>query len=130
MIRPLGVDLASELPAAFFNGVVGGGRVRLDVAAGERFDVLPGWILRLLGAGAGEDDLLLERRLLVRPKLLIRSPDLFHIHNAHQALRRLLQRAKGWPTSLMSTATTLYYLSGSMLVIYVSDFLQRLGHPD
>ena len=38
-----------------------------------------------------------------------------------------LQRAKGWPTSLMSTATTLYYLSGSLLVIYVSDFLQRLG---
>ena len=38
-----------------------------------------------------------------------------------------LQRAKGWPTSLMSTATTLYYLSGSLLVIYVSDILQRLG---
>ncbi len=38
-----------------------------------------------------------------------------------------LQRARGWPTSLMSTATTLYYLSGSLLVIYVSDILQRLG---
>lgn len=38
-----------------------------------------------------------------------------------------LQRAKGWPTSLISTATTLYYLSGSILVIYVSDILQRLG---
>jgi MFS family permease len=38
-----------------------------------------------------------------------------------------LQRSKGWPTSLMSTATTLYYLSGSVLVIYVSDMLQRLG---
>lgn len=38
-----------------------------------------------------------------------------------------LQRAKGWPTSLMSTATTLYYLSGSLLVVYVSDILQRLG---
>lgn len=38
-----------------------------------------------------------------------------------------LQRAKGWPTSLMSSATTLYYLSGSLLVIYVSDILQRLG---
>ena len=38
-----------------------------------------------------------------------------------------LQRAKGWPTSLMSTATTLYYLSGSLLVIYVADILQRLG---
>jgi MFS family permease len=38
-----------------------------------------------------------------------------------------LQRTKGWPTSLMSTATTLYYLSGSLLVIYVSDILQRLG---
>jgi len=38
-----------------------------------------------------------------------------------------LQHTRGWPTSLMSTATTMYYLSGSMLVIYVSDFLQRLG---
>ena len=38
-----------------------------------------------------------------------------------------LQRTKGWPTSLMSTATTLYYLSGSILVIYVSDILHRLG---
>lgn len=38
-----------------------------------------------------------------------------------------LQRAKGWPTSLMSTATTLYYLSGSVLVVYVADMLQRLG---
>ena len=38
-----------------------------------------------------------------------------------------LQHARGWPTSLMSTATTLYYLSGSLLVIYVSDFMQRLG---
>jgi MFS family permease len=38
-----------------------------------------------------------------------------------------LQHARGWPTSLMSTATTMYYLSGSLLVIYVSDFLQRLG---
>ena len=38
-----------------------------------------------------------------------------------------LQRAKGWPTWLISTATTLYYLSGSLLVIYVSDILHRLG---
>ena len=38
-----------------------------------------------------------------------------------------LQRARGWPTSLMSSATTLYYLSGSLLVIYVSDILERLG---
>ena len=38
-----------------------------------------------------------------------------------------LQRVRGWPTSLMSTATTLYYLSGSLLVVYVSDILQRLG---
>lgn len=38
-----------------------------------------------------------------------------------------LQRSKGWPTSLISTATTLYYLSGSVLVVYVADMLQRLG---
>ena len=30
-----------------------------------------------------------------------------------------LQRAKGWPTSLISTATTLYYLSSIGLVIFV-----------
>lgn len=38
-----------------------------------------------------------------------------------------LQRAKGWPTSLMSSATTLYYLCGSLFVVFVSDILQRLG---
>ena len=38
-----------------------------------------------------------------------------------------LQRAKGWPTSLISTATTLYYLTGSVLVVYVAYMLQRLG---
>ncbi|MDQ8727114.1 MFS transporter [Bradyrhizobium sp. LHD-71] len=38
-----------------------------------------------------------------------------------------LQRAKGWPTSLISTATTAYYLCGALLVVYVSDILQRLG---
>ncbi len=31
-----------------------------------------------------------------------------------------LHRSKGWSTSLMSTATTLYYLSGSGLVIWDS----------
>jgi MFS family permease len=38
-----------------------------------------------------------------------------------------LQRTRGWPTSLMSTATTMYYFTGSMLVVYVADILQRLG---
>src|SRR5438477_8403837 len=38
-----------------------------------------------------------------------------------------LQRAKGWPTSLISTATTLYYLSSIGLVVYVSDIIRRFG---
>src|SRR5215471_13825123 len=38
-----------------------------------------------------------------------------------------LQRAKGWPTSLISTATTLYYLSSIGLVIFVSDIIKRFG---
>lgn len=38
-----------------------------------------------------------------------------------------LHRSKGWSTSLMSTATTLYYLSGSGLVIFISDILRRFG---
>jgi MFS family permease len=38
-----------------------------------------------------------------------------------------LQRTKGWPTSLISTATTLYYLSSIGLVIFVSDIIKRFG---
>src|SRR5207302_4277259 len=38
-----------------------------------------------------------------------------------------LQRARGWPTSLISTATTLYYLSSIGLVVYVSDIIRRFG---
>jgi len=38
-----------------------------------------------------------------------------------------LQRAKGWPTSLISTATTLYYLSSIGLVIFVADIIKRFG---
>lgn len=38
-----------------------------------------------------------------------------------------LQRTRGWPTSLMSTATTVYYFTGSMLVIYVADIMRSLG---
>jgi MFS family permease len=38
-----------------------------------------------------------------------------------------LQRAKGWPTSLISTATTLYYLSSIGLVVYVADIIKRFG---
>src|SRR5438105_8275375 len=38
-----------------------------------------------------------------------------------------LQRAKGWPTSLISTATTLYYLSSIGLVLFVADIIKRFG---
>jgi MFS family permease len=38
-----------------------------------------------------------------------------------------LQRTKGWPTSLISTATTLYYLSSIGLVIFVADIIKQFG---
>jgi len=38
-----------------------------------------------------------------------------------------LQRARGWPTSLISTATTLYYLSSIGLVLFVADIIKRFG---
>jgi MFS family permease len=38
-----------------------------------------------------------------------------------------LQRTRGWPTSLISTATTLYYLSSIGLVIFVADIIKRFG---
>ena len=38
-----------------------------------------------------------------------------------------LQRTRGWPTWLISTATTLYYLSSIGLVIFVSDIIKRFG---
>jgi len=38
-----------------------------------------------------------------------------------------LQRDKGWSTSLISTATTLYYLSSIGLVVYVADIIKRFG---
>lgn len=38
-----------------------------------------------------------------------------------------LQRLHGWPASLISGATTVYYLSSAVLVIFVSDAIDRLG---
>jgi MFS family permease len=38
-----------------------------------------------------------------------------------------LQKLHGWPTSLISAASTLYYLSSAVLVIFVNDVIRRLG---
>jgi MFS family permease len=38
-----------------------------------------------------------------------------------------LHRIHNWPTSLISTATTVYYLSAAVLVIFISDGLQKFG---
>jgi MFS family permease len=38
-----------------------------------------------------------------------------------------LRRAHGWPASLISGATTLYYFVGALAVIYVSDAVRRFG---
>lgn len=37
-----------------------------------------------------------------------------------------LQRLHGWPTSLISAASTLYYLASAVLVIFVNDAIRRL----
>lgn len=38
-----------------------------------------------------------------------------------------LQRLHGWPTSLISGATTLYYFVSALLVVYISDAIRRFG---
>ena len=38
-----------------------------------------------------------------------------------------LQRLHGWPTSLIATASTLYYLASAVLVIFVNDAIRRFG---
>src|SRR5450432_3167682 len=38
-----------------------------------------------------------------------------------------LQRIHGWPASLISTATTCYYLFSSILVVFVSEGIRKLG---
>jgi MFS family permease len=38
-----------------------------------------------------------------------------------------LRRLNGWPASLISGATTVYYLFSAMLVVFVSDAIRRLG---
>ena len=38
-----------------------------------------------------------------------------------------LPRLHGWPSSMVSTAITAYYLLGALLVAFVSDLLHRLG---
>src|SRR5438270_11566628 len=38
-----------------------------------------------------------------------------------------LRGTRGWPASLISGATTLYYFVGALAVIYVSDAVRRFG---
>ena len=38
-----------------------------------------------------------------------------------------LQRLHGWPTSLVSSASTLYYFVSAVLVVFISDAIRRLG---
>lgn len=38
-----------------------------------------------------------------------------------------LQRLHGWPTSLISSATTVYYLVSASLVVFISDAVRHLG---
>ena len=38
-----------------------------------------------------------------------------------------LQRSQGWPTSLISTATTFFYLFGALLVAFISEAVRSFG---
>jgi MFS family permease len=38
-----------------------------------------------------------------------------------------LQRLQGWPTALISSATTAYYFVSAVLVVFISDAIRRLG---
>jgi MFS family permease len=38
-----------------------------------------------------------------------------------------LQRLRGWPASLISTATTFFYLFGALLVIFVAETIRKFG---
>jgi cyanate permease len=38
-----------------------------------------------------------------------------------------LRRQHGWPTALISSATTAYYFVGAVLVVFISDAVRRLG---
>jgi len=81
------IDRAAEGEAAFGDRLERCRGIRLDIAAGQRRDVLPRRILRFLRTGAGEDDFLPQRRALVGPVLLVRSPNSLHADDAHQSLR-------------------------------------------
>src|SRR3954452_5549657 len=38
-----------------------------------------------------------------------------------------LQRARGWPTSLISAGTTFFYLFGALLVVFVGEAIRAFG---
>ncbi|BAT60867.1 major Facilitator Superfamily protein [Variibacter gotjawalensis] len=38
-----------------------------------------------------------------------------------------IQRLRGWPASIIASATTLYYLCGAILVVFTADLVRRLG---
>src|SRR5471032_3461491 len=38
-----------------------------------------------------------------------------------------LHRLRGWPTSLISTATTFFYLFGAVLVAFISEAMRSFG---
>ena len=77
----------------FFHGVVGGWGIGLNVAAGQGLDVFVGRVGGFLGAGAGEDDLLLQGEILVLPELLIELPEALGVDDPDQALGG---GGKGW----------------------------------
>src|SRR6266852_1345285 len=80
------VDLSSDRSPAGLDLIVGGRRIREDIGAGESLDVLPGRVFRLLGAGAGENHLLLQRQFLIGPKRTVHLPNALGIDDADHSL--------------------------------------------
>ena len=78
--------LRGKLSSALENGLIGCGGIRLDIASREGGDVLPSRILELLRSRAGEDDLLVQRQVLVFPIRDIVGPQPLGIDNPNLAL--------------------------------------------
>src|SRR6516162_9075727 len=64
------IHLPGDDTATLLDRLIGGWRIGFDVRAGEDFHILPGRVARLLGTCAGENDLLFERQVFIRPKIL------------------------------------------------------------
>src|SRR5690606_23495780 len=80
------INLPGISVSEFFDSSIRLGGIGLNVRTGQSSDIFVLRILRHLGSGAGENDLLLEWKVFVLPELFVLAPDSFHIQNPHLPL--------------------------------------------